>query len=61
MVIIIIIKQLRETQTLEFYSDDIIKIKFVILWNLLGCIERTTPERPTCQKLALCGKLPRRY
>ena len=37
------------------------KVKFLTLWDLLGYFERTTSERPTCQKLALWGKLSRRY
>ena len=32
---------------IEFYSDDVIKIKFVKLWNWLKYFERTTSERPT--------------
>ena len=46
---------------IEFLSDDAIKIKFLKLWDFLGYFERTTSERPSCQKLALWGKLPRRY
>ena len=42
---------------IEFQIDDVVKIKFLKLWNLLGYFERTTSERPTHQKLALCGKL----
>ena len=32
---------------IEFYSDDVIKIKFMKLWNWLKYFERTTSERPT--------------
>ena len=41
---------------IEFYSDDVIKIKFVKLWNWLKYFERTISERPTQPKLALWGK-----
>ena len=29
---------------------DVIKMKFLKLWDLLGCSERTMSKRPTCQK-----------
>ena len=41
---------------MEFLSDDIIKIKFLKLWDLSGYSERTMSKRPTCQKLAFWGK-----
>ena len=31
---------------------DVIKLKFVKLWDFLGYYERTTSKRPTRQKLA---------
>ena len=34
-------------------KGDVIKIKFVKLWDLSGYSERTTSKRPTCQKLTL--------
>ena len=37
-------------------SDDVIKIKFIKLWDLSGYSEKTTSQRLTCQKLAFCGK-----
>ena len=40
---------------------DVIKFRFLKLWDFLGYFERTTSERPTCEKLALWGKLSRRY
>ena len=44
------------TESIELLSDDVIKIKFVKLWELLGYFESTTSERPPCQKLALWEK-----
>ena len=41
---------------MKFRLDDITKIKFLKLWDLLGYFERTTSERLTCQKLALWAK-----
>ena len=32
---------------IEFYSDDVIKTKFVKLWDLSGYSERTSSKRPT--------------
>ena len=40
---------------------DVIKIKFVKLWDLSGYSERTTSKRPTCPKLALWSKLSLKY
>ena len=40
---------------------DVIKMKFVKLWDLLSYSERTTSKTPTCQKLAIWGKLSLRY
>ena len=37
------------TTTIEFKSDDVIKIKFVKLWDLSGYSKRTTSKNPTCQ------------
>ena len=34
---------------IEFKSDDVVKLKFVNLWDLSGHSERTTSRRPTCQ------------
>ena len=42
-------------------SGDVIKIKFVKLWDLSRYSERTTSKTPTCQKLAFRGKLSLRY
>ena len=36
---------------------DVIKMKFLKLWDLSRYFERTMPRRPTCQKLAFRGKL----
>ena len=36
---------------------DVIKMKFLKLWDLLGYSERTMSKRPTCQKCAFRGKL----
>ena len=41
----------------EYRSDDVIKMKFVKLWDLLRYSERTTPKTPTRQKLAIRAKL----
>ena len=40
---------------------DVIKMKFVKLWDLLSYSERTTSKTPTRQKLAIWGKLSLRY
>ena len=48
-------------KTIEYRSDDVIKMKFVKLWDLLSYSERTTSKTPTCQKLAIWGKLSLRY
>ena len=45
----------------EYRSDDVIKMKFVKLWDLLRYSERTTSKTPTRQKLAIRGKLSLRY
>ena len=42
-------------------SDDVIKIKFVKLWDLSRYSERTVSKTSTCQKLAFRGKLSLRY
>ena len=42
---------------IEFRSDDVIKMKFVKLWDLLRYSERTTSKTPIRQKLAIRGKL----
>ena len=47
--------------TIEYRSDDVIKMKFVKLWDLLSYSERTTSKTPTRQKLAIWGKLSLRY
>ena len=36
---------------------DVIKMKFLKLWDLLGYSERTMSKRPICQKWAFLGKL----
>ena len=41
-----------DTVFIEYRSDDIIKMKFVKLWDLLRYSERTTSKTPTRQKLA---------
>ena len=46
---------------MEFKSDDVMKITFLKLCDLLGYSERTTSERPTCQKCAFQGKLSVTY
>ena len=46
---------------IEYRSDDVIKMKFVKLWDLLRYSERTTSKTPTRQKLAIWGKLSQRY
>ena len=46
---------------IEYRSDDVIKMKFVKLWDLLSYSERTTSKTPTRQKLAIWGKLSLRY
>ena len=46
---------------IEYRSDDVIKMKFVKLWDLLRYSERTTSKTPTRQKLAIQGKLSLRY
>ena len=46
---------------IEYRSDDVIKMKFVKLWDLLRYSERTTSKTPTRQKLAIRGKLSLRY
>ena len=35
---------------IEYESDDVLKMKFLKLWNLSGYSERTMSKRPTCQK-----------
>ena len=50
-----------EVQLIEYRSDDVIKMKFVKLWDLLSYSERTTSKTPTRQKLAIRGKLSLRY
>ena len=49
------------TDCIEYRSDDVIKMKFVKLWDLLRYSERTTPKTPTRQKLAIRAKLSPRY
>ena len=46
---------------IEYRSDDVIKMKFVKLWDLLRYSERTTSKTPTRQKLAIRAKLSLRY
>ena len=46
---------------IEYRSDDVIKMKFVELWDLLRYSERTTSKTPNRQKLAIRGKLSLRY
>ena len=46
---------------IEYRSDDVIKVKFVKLWDLLRYSERTTSKTPTRQKLAIRAKLSLRY
>ena len=46
---------------IEFRGDDVIKKKFVKLWDLLRYSERTTSKTPNRQKLAIRGKLSLRY
>ena len=36
--------------TIEYLSDDVIKMNFLKLWDLPGYSERTMSKRPTCQK-----------
>ena len=50
-----------KTLGIEYRSDDVIKMKFVKLWDLLSYSERTTSKTPTRQKLAIRGKLSLRY
>ena len=47
--------------SIEYRSDDVIKMKFVKLWDLLRYSERTTSKTPTRQKLAIRAKLSLRY
>ena len=49
------------TTSIEYRSDDVIKMKFVKLWDLLRYSERTTSKTPTRQKLAIRAKLSLRY
>ena len=42
---------------IEYRSDDVIKMKFVKLWDLLRYSDRTTSKTPTRQKLAIRAKL----
>ena len=46
---------------IEYRSDDVIKMKFVKLWDLLRYSERTTSKTLTRQKLAIRAKLSLRY
>ena len=46
---------------IEYRSDDVIKMKFAKLWDLLRYSERTTSKTPIRQKLAIRGKLSLRY
>ena len=46
---------------IEYRSDDVIKMEFEKLWDLLRYSERTTSKTPTRQKLAIWGKLSLRY
>ena len=46
---------------IEYKSDDVIKMKFVKLRDLLRYSERTTSKTPTRQKLAIRGQLFLRY
>ena len=48
-------------EEVEYRSDDVIKMKFAKLWDLLRYSERTTSKTPTRQKLAIRGKLSLRY
>ena len=48
-------------ENIEYRSDDVIKMKFVKLWDLLRYSERTTSKTPTRQKLAIRAKLSLRY
>ena len=52
---------LEKDYPIEYRSDDVIKMKFVKLWDLLRYSERTTSKTPTRQKLAIRGKLSLRY
>ena len=52
---------LQSLETIEYRSDDVIKMKFAKLWDLLRYSERTTSKTPTRQKLAIRGKLSLRY
>ena len=47
--------------SIEYRSDDVIKMKFLKLWDLFRYSERTTSKTPTRQKLAIRGKLSLRY
>ena len=48
-------------ERIEYRSDDVIKMKFTKLWDLLRYSERTTSKTPIRQKLAIRGKLSLRY
>ena len=50
-------RRLSFLDVIEYRSDDVIKMKFVKLWDLLRYSERTTSKTPTRQKLAIRGKL----
>ena len=50
-----------EVMQIEYRSDDVIKMKFAKLWDLLRYSERTASKTPTRQKLAIRGKLSLRY
>ena len=51
----------RSPRKIEYQSDDVIKMKFVKLWDLLRYSERATSKTPTRHKLAIRGKLSLRY
>ena len=51
----------QDATSIEYRSDDVIKMKFVKLWDLLSYSERKTSKTPTRQKLAIRGKLSLRY
>ena len=54
---LLMVKILTRNDRIEYRSGDVIKMKFVKLWDLLRYSERTTSKTPTRQKLAILSEI----
>ena len=57
MIVFTLIYLLKSKVLNRVLKCDVIKMKFLKLWDLSGYSERTMSKRPTCQKWAFRGKL----